>query len=226
VSAAIIGQKLRSQILDFVSNGGTVITETETDSFSELGFYNYPQERPLLNGFGLKEIGKRPSVNYKWEIGIDDQSFKINLPEWINPIKSLDFYADRNDSESLFVRKEYDKGKVIVLPNSLGYIYNNDRYDDFEEMMSLLCKMSDVNSFADFDKDGIFMRTGAAGSSRLLFIGSGEKQKDLQVKLKHKNFSKVVDLLKGKELDIEDDEFAKFKLDLSDYSYSVLECCY
>ena len=55
----IVPPKARQAIVKFLRRGGRVLCEAETDAFDELGFYRYPDERPLMKAIGLHDLGRR-----------------------------------------------------------------------------------------------------------------------------------------------------------------------
>jgi beta-galactosidase len=224
-SSLIVGQELREKIIRFVEMGGTLIVESETDSFTRSGFYNYPQQRPLLKAFGLEEIGKRKLKTSEVKVTIHNNIFNIILPEWINPIKPVSGEIKDLSQESIFVQKKHKEGQIIVLPNSLGCIYDSKPYRDFENMMKNLCGLAKIKPLIESNKEesDLFARVADSNDCKLLFISSPNFKGKMNIKTTMTGYRKVEDLFNKTAVNLTADEELPIKLDFSERSYAVLK---
>ncbi len=225
VSSLIIGEELRDMIIDFVEAGGTLIMESETDSFNDEGFYHYPQQRPLLKAFELKEIGKRNhNISYV-KVTIGTNSFDINLPKWINPVDSVTGELKDFSEASIFVQKKCKKGQVIILPGSIGYLYDNKNYIDFEKMIYSLCEHAKVKPIIETNNINIdlFARICDCEDGKLLFISSPDYKKKINVRIPTLGHRYIEDLFNKSTKDLGNKKDFSITLDFSKQSYTVLK---
>jgi hypothetical protein len=178
-----------SAILKFIRRGGRVLVEAEANSFSPLGFYRYPDERPFMQAIGVHDLGRRQvAMPYALTVEAGAAAFDLDLDDFVTPLvftgKAHVLAVDAND-QPLLVRKSVGKGAAFVLGSFLGMGYHKERRIGLEKLIAHVC--TDAGVSADFDVDAgdgnhlLQWRSGASGKSRLLWIINGGAERSVTV---------------------------------------------
>ncbi len=177
--ALVVPAKTREAILRFLARGGTLLTEAETDAFDGLGFYRYPNERPLMQALGLQDLGRRKmAAGTALSVQLDGQAVAVPADNFLTPLATAgdaEVLAAGEQGEPLLVRRAVGQGTAYVAGTFLGRAYRQARSEGFERLLEHVCLGAGVQrdfEIADSEGDGsgLQWRTGLTGASRLLWI--------------------------------------------------------
>ncbi|OGF51197.1 MAG: hypothetical protein A2231_02215 [Candidatus Firestonebacteria bacterium RIFOXYA2_FULL_40_8] len=169
----IVNEDAKKELLSFVKNGGTIITESELDAYTGLGFYNYTGDRTLAAAFGLSDKGRRElnSKNRAFKIGKN----KLKSDTWVTPLhlEGGKVLAKDTAGNVLAAEKKFGLGKIIALSTFCGKAYAEAPYTDFENFTASASKNAGVESFFELKREkdaNVQWRSGVSGGERLLFL--------------------------------------------------------
>lgn len=230
----VLPDKAREAILAFLRRGGRVYCEAETDAFSPLGFYRYPDERPFMQAIGVQDLGRRELP--------EDATLTALLGEervWLRPnlmftplhAPDADVLATDSQDQPMLVRQQVGEGAAYVCGSFVSMGCLNDRCKGFETLLDHLCRDAGVE--IDFEvrfdgarADDVIVRTGLAGEKkRLLWLINTGTRKQVVV---HDQAGKltsdaVENLATGESLNVAGEAGSRsIELTLPDGGWSVL----
>jgi beta-galactosidase len=117
----IVNPELAGTLLDWTARGGTLLVESEADSYDARGFYRYPQDRPFARALGIVSRGRRPNNGTDLAISLGDFTGRLRTAGWVEPLdpaggKSL---AD-SELGPLAVYRRHGQGHVIAIGTLAG----------------------------------------------------------------------------------------------------------
>jgi beta-galactosidase len=186
--AWIVPDGAREAIEAFVRRGGRILCEAETDSFNELGFYRYPDERPLMQAIGLHDVGRR--------IVEDGETIFIELPggatvdlpvSWATtPLAVGDdaqVFARNGADQPLLARQTVGEGAAWVLGTFAGGPYLRQPVDGaLEALVRAVLDdagvRTDVTVSAGDGDEGLLWRLGRSDGKEMLWVinSGGERR--------------------------------------------------
>ena len=177
--AMVVPEEAREAIVRFLRRGGTVLMEAETDSFDCLGFYRYPDERPLMQAIGLSDLGRRHVQEGQTllaelpgrrdvELDVSWMTTPLNIPG------DAQVLARNPADEPLIARRAVGKGQAWVVGTMLGGPYGKNASGGLETLLTAVLDQAgvrnDLGLTAGDGDEGLLWRTGSAGKKRMLWI--------------------------------------------------------
>jgi beta-galactosidase len=86
----IVNAGLAAGLADWVAAGGTLLVESEADSYDALGFYRYPQDRPFARSVGVLSRGRRPNEGAELAVTIGDLTARLRTAGWVEPLDAAE----------------------------------------------------------------------------------------------------------------------------------------
>jgi len=182
----VLPDETRKAILAFVRAGGRVVFEAETDSFDELGFFRYGDERPLLKALGLVSLGRR-RVDDGETIPVDLAGDQTSLvPEGFitafRAPRTAEVLATDEQDRPLVLRRKLGKGAAYAAGCFFGRSYHRERNEGLERLISHVCDDAGVQPAFDVscgdeasDEETIWRSGRAAGKRMLWIINNGDE---------------------------------------------------
>jgi len=175
--ALVVRPEVAERVRDFVSAGGTLLLEAETDAFTSLGFYRYPgADRPFACEVGVPDMGRRRIDEDHLPVTMGARQLELLCDGWHTPLIAGDaeVLARREDGSPLVVRKTLGDGVVYVVGTFLGRRYAAESYRGFEDFVREIAAgaggVPPITLKADPQEGHLLWRTGLAGKRRLLFV--------------------------------------------------------
>ncbi len=191
----VVDPALGSALVDWVSEGGMLLVESELDAYDELGFYREPGERPFGEALGIQSRGRRtivpPSPTPAWvpsfmettQPEIDPLGFECRVGSWNGTLRTamwleelgregVSVLAEGPDGPVL-VSRAIGRGRVFALGAFAGLAHARQRVPDFEAFVGVLVEEAGARPDLECEeRDGekVQWRTGLAGEGRLLFV--------------------------------------------------------
>lgn len=178
--AVIVDDEASARIAEFVQQGGTVLLEAETGACTSLGFYNgEPADRRLTSALGIEDLGRREFGLAELVLRAERRQLKLKPSTLHAPLKQVkgDKVLAKSGSDVLGLLRSVGKGRVVALGTFLGDPYRAERYTDFEDFVSWLVDLAEVERMLEVKPakaSGDFhWRCGTSGGERLLFLSTG-----------------------------------------------------
>ncbi len=172
--ALVIEPALAAALDRWVRAGGRLVVETEADGYDPAGFYRYPDERPFINGLGLRGTGRRPIDSPSLTVGLDGAEYDLRAASWIEVFDPGDAEVLAIDSRGpAAVLRRVGAGEVLAIGTHAGLAYERDHYPEFEEFVSALVGRAGVRpswSASIQDGDVLQWRFGRSDDVALLFV--------------------------------------------------------
>lgn len=225
---------LVAELKEFVDDGGTIVCESETGAFSPEGFYRYSNERFIYDMIGAEEIGRRDIENGLLSLDMKTHSVELPTYQWLTPIVggTPNKILSKNKDGALVSEYSYGEGKVILLASYLGEAYINFWNSGFEQLITHVCEISDVNDFIEVlsprptQSDFLYVKHGLSKGKRIIFLFFPENFQSAQLMLKSDTpiSGKFTELFSGEYIEaVKDSNGWLLKVDASTYKMSVLE---
>ena len=171
--AMIIEPPLAEALVPWVHAGGTLLLESEPDSYDRLGFYRYPDERPFVNGLGITGRGRRPIRAPLLDFALDGVSGSLRAENWIEVFDDTDEVLGTTEHGPAIVRSGVGAGQVIALGTHAGMAYERERYTDFERFLHAIAESAGARTTIRCsvpDGDRLQWRFGHSGEIPMLFV--------------------------------------------------------
>jgi beta-galactosidase len=172
----VVPGPMGAALAEWVSAGGTLITEAELDAFDELGFYRYPEGRPLACALGLTSCGRRlVGEGTSMHVSLGPRSFELPVAGWLEALgtEAAEVLATSPAGEAVSVRRGLGRGSVVALGSFPGLGYRQKRQPEVEAFVRELAgKVGALPPLAVQPGDGelVQWRLGRSGPDRVLFI--------------------------------------------------------
>lgn len=231
----ILPDAAREAVVAFLKRGGRVLCEADTDAFTELGFYRYPDERPFMQALGLHDLGRRqigqdPSL--PTEIG--ERSLDLLAENFVTPLtagKGAEVLARDERDQPLIVRQPVGQGAAFVVGTFLGRSFWQGKNADLPAFVGHVIRDAGIEPSLDVDAgDGnrtLLWRTGTSGKAHLLWIVNGGPQRTVTVTDRAGllgRMTQVTELTRGQTLEVtKGDAGKRFTLDVPDGGYAVVK---
>lgn len=208
----ILPEATRQAVERFIKRGGVVLSEAETDSFDELGFYRYPDERPFMQAIGIQDLGRRKfdSENPTISAQLDEDTATLMLGNFLTPLKAqppAQVLAADGQGKVLLIGRKVGKGRAHIVGSFLGQNYCKKRNEGFEKLVKHVLDQAGVVTDFDIDagdgNDLIQWRADTTGKARLLWIINGGGKRQVTITDRAKRFGTkpaVTELLSGKSI--------------------------
>jgi beta-galactosidase len=234
--AWIVPDQARLAIEAFLRRGGTILCEAETDSFNPLGFYRYPDERPLMQTIGLHDLGRR-AIHEGQTIGIDlPGGASADLPvSWLTtPLTEPDateVFSRNASDQPLLARRSVGEGTAWVLGTFAGGGYSASTPGGALETLiaSVLDGAGispDLSITAGDGDEGLLWRIGLAEQRHLLWLinaGPARRVKVIDRARRLAGASQLTELVSESNPDIQDTQQGReVQLDLPAEGFAVL----
>lgn len=174
----VVPAAARRAIVKFVRGGGRILVEAEADAFDELGFFRYPDERPLMKALGVQALGRRAMEedSVVWA-DIGGEEAELPADNFLTPLKApatAEVLGVNANDEPLLVRRTVGKGAAFVLGAFLGRAYLRQPNTGLERLIRHVCDDAGLRVSFDVDagdgNDGLAWRSGRTDRGRLLWI--------------------------------------------------------
>jgi beta-galactosidase len=215
----IVDPDLGRDLVDWVRDGGTLLVESELDSYDALGFYRYPEERPFASALGLRSLGRRPIADESLIYELNGLQGSLRFASWVEPTLLEDAQVlDRASHQSgafedsgsgLLMRRRFGRGSVIVVGTFAGLGYTRAEREPGGDLELLLRRLATEAgalpgiSCDHSDGEKVTLRTGIAGGRRLLFVTDEQPGRELRVSVDTELLEEdeSVELLAGSHLE-------------------------
>lgn len=172
--ALVIEPTLAAALTDWVRDGGRLLVESEAGAYDATGFYCYPDERPFMNGFGVRGTGRRPIETPVLTVRLDDDEYPLRAATWVEAFDPADIQVLSSDPLGpAAVIRRFGSGEVLALGTHAGLAYEQDPYPAFEGFVRGLVRRAGVQPswFSSIsDGDTLQWRFGHSGDVPLLFV--------------------------------------------------------
>jgi beta-galactosidase len=182
--AMIVRPVLAAALEDWVQGGGTLLVETETAAFDELGFFIYADERPLPRAFGFRGAGRRPIGNEKAvAFSLGEIAGELPLGGWVEPLHGADAtVVAASEVGPIALLAGIGSGRVLALGTHAGLAYRTARSTGFETFIRGLLQLGDAGSdlsCSEPDGESLQWRFGHSGDTALLFVTNDGEARDV-----------------------------------------------
>lgn len=172
--AMIVEPPLAETLTSWVHAGGTLLLESEADSYDQLGFYRYPGERPFADGLGVSGQGRRPIRSPLLDFTIGGTSGRLRAESWIEAFEATggEVFGTTEHGPAI-VGRRFGAGQVIALGTHAGLAYERERYPDFERFVETIAgRAGALNRIRCSVPDGdvVQWRYGRSGDVPMLFV--------------------------------------------------------
>lgn len=173
------------RLIEWVKQGGCLVTEAECGAVDSAGLYRYPPDRALAHATGLREAGRRYSKSPAIDVEMDGQTFSLPFSNWLTPlipegaapknVSGIQSLA-RNEQGDIVADVALGRGRILLCGAFFGDAYFNDNRPGFEDFIGAVVQRAGiappvrVASPRRSDGPRPFVRTGRSGSQRLLFV--------------------------------------------------------
>ncbi len=205
----LLPESARNAIEAFVDRGGVLLTEAETDAFSETGFYRYTDERPLMQHIGAAEVGRESlSDTGPLRLEIDGESFEIPLKHFAAPFPTDAGKPLARDAagRALILAKPVGQGSVVLLGSFAGRPYYDQRNEGFEALLAHVCSLRGVQGpdlgIAPPGDSHVYFRFGRSGENRLLWLFNQNRDLDVDLSVPVGQARSVRELLSDQDIQI------------------------
>jgi beta-galactosidase len=186
----VINHEFARRLVDWVTAGGTLVTEGSLDAFNEVGLFKFPGKRPLTRALGFSAGGRRKLDGRGIRFKVHGAAGELRVARWREEL------ATEGDSECAprgLLDTSVGAGHVYAIGGFVGLPYWESRYADFEQFVHALAAEADALpeiSCECGDGESLQWRLGHSGGTPLLFVINGGKagaaefmtaRKDLQV---------------------------------------------
>lgn len=171
----IVREETASSLEEWVRAGGTLLVETETGAFNELGFYIYADERPFPRALGFRGLGRRQlDTLTAFEFDLDGVRGAFPVAGWIEPLEAATGarLITLSDQGPITVELDVGSGRVVVVGTHAGLANFRERHGGFETFLREVIRRAGAEpelSCADQDGD-LQWRYGQAFDKKLLFV--------------------------------------------------------
>jgi beta-galactosidase len=225
----VVPPEARKRIVRFLRAGGRVVVEAEADAYDELGWYRYPDERPLANALRVCDVGRRElPEDGRLPATLGGREVELAASGFLTPLdvpRSAEVLSGDADDRPLLVRKPVGDGAAYVVGTFLGGSYRRQRNDGLERLIEAVC--DDAGLQRDFDVDAgdgnelLTWRWGRSGRRRLLWILNGGGERDVTVSGRPLGRTKqAVERVSGRRVKV---ERHRCRLSLPAGAFAVLE---
>jgi len=163
--------------------GGILVTESECAAFSTHGIYRLPEDRFLHDLAGISDVGRRAVAGSHIVLQLEGVPVKLPVRQWLTPMILPEGAHDLSPSGegSLLVDTPAGKGRVIALGSYASDAYEACREAEarsgFEAFVEWTLHRAGIAApvevLSPARREGdrfVFVRTGLAGTHRLLFV--------------------------------------------------------
>ena len=221
----VVDELFGQRLLEWVTAGGTLLTEASVDAFNKVGLFKFPHERPLTRALGFEASGRRRLNQTTLRFDIEDTVGELRPARWLEELKRID--ASDSAPETL-LELEVGAGHVYAVGSFVGVSYWQERYVDFERFMRILLKRANALpqihcSCADGNE--VQWRFGYSGKTPLLFVINERDGREIEFAMNCEALEAemATDLVTGKVYPIvPNGEAASFTLPLSPGGYHIL----
>jgi len=175
----VVEPELTGPLVEWVRAGGTLVVESELDSFDAEGLYRYPDERPFAAALGIRSLGRRP---------LDPESFAFAIPGappgsggelratgWLEPLAAPAGAAvvASGAPGTLAFTAPLGAGRVWAFGTNVGLAYRDRRHPGFERLLASVVErgggLPGLRCDAG-DGEVVQWRAGRSGEDLLLFV--------------------------------------------------------
>ncbi len=175
----IVPDAARKAALRLLRRGGRLLVEAEADAYDALGWYRYPDERPLMRALGLHDLGRRPvGPDPLVAARLGEDVVELPIATMRTPLDvrgKTEALATTPDGEAMLVRRPVGKGAAYVLGGFAGIPYHREFSPGLERLIGHVCADAGVAPAVEIEAgppgaSDVFWRTGTAGKKRLLWL--------------------------------------------------------
>lgn len=227
----VLPRNIKDLLLDFVSNGGRILMEAETDSFNEMGIYNYPDERYIWKALGINDLGRRPLEGFDTIKTLLDEDVVLELNNFVTPLEVNDkteTLARGPDNQPLLIRQKFGNGVAFIIGSFLVRKYMTGGNKGLERFVKFIC--NDAEVFGDFTIEGtsnIICRYGYSGESQLMWLinaGRGDTVSIYDISGRFGNSDHLKDLYNNKSFRISSSQDCrKCEMPIEENGFAVLK---
>ena len=183
----IVPPVMADAVVEWVSAGGTLVTESELDAFDEQGFYRYPEDRPMASALGLRSLGRRSlETDRTLLVGSGAERASVPTAVWL---EALEFERHRG-SRHIGVRRH--RGDPAWIRIGSGHRARHSRrprlprarhegLELFARRTAALAGVAPKLTLSPADGELVQWRSGLSGSTRLLFVTADSSVENLTV---------------------------------------------
>ena len=203
----VVDKEAAVKLLEYVSGGGTLVTESECGAFDECGIYHYPDER-FLGKAGIRELGRRTieGETALIQAAVGGRRFALSGSQWLTPFaaKGVQRWAGYG-KDTLAGEMVAGKGRIIMLGTYLGETYHKKRAAGLEDFLKTICERSGFRAALKGSVGGrgeIYIREGTCAGTRVFFVfcESGAGMATIRADGNLLKFRLLRDLVSGKVL--------------------------
>jgi beta-galactosidase len=164
----VVNPDLPARLVQWVKDGGSLLTEASLDAFDEVALFKYPGERPLPAALGVT-YGARQQLDgtgLEWDLeGVTGTLRPARWQERVGP-------AGEEATGALAIAA-LGKGRVVAAGSFVGLAYWDERYVDFERFIARFAEVADAMPqlcCSVRDGDSVQWRFGLSGGVPMLFV--------------------------------------------------------
>ncbi len=188
----VLTPEAETALLEYLSDGGVLVVESEFGAFNTDGMYLYPNERFLARAAGIEEAGRRELNNETMQVYLTGSRYTVGAEQWLTPYRI-------GGGESLVIERPTGKGKVIGVGSYLGapYYHRSRNFKEefqeaaggFEQLISSLCAKFATSSSVEVMRSELrysrfaHVRRGKSGEKTVLFVFTDEPEKEITLRI-------------------------------------------
>jgi beta-galactosidase len=164
----VVDALLVSRLAEWVSAGGTLLTEASLDAFEDTGLFKYPAERAASTRLGVAFSARRPLDDTFLAFDIAGFRGKLKPARWREEVRQ------QGEAAGNTVQKiSLGQGCVVAVGSFIGVSYWEQRYADFERFIGALIGTAGAApeiSCTVADGEVVQWRFGLSQGQPLLFV--------------------------------------------------------
>jgi beta-galactosidase len=199
----VTGPSLEKALLEFVSQGGTLVCESECGAFSPQGIYRYPEDRFIARATGWCEIGRRTLTQTSIQTSLTGSKLTLDVTQWLTPFR-------KDEETALITEATFGQGKIILCGSYFGDAYLQNRSLDFESFVEGLIHQRGLSQEVEVINPEstpdhfIYIKHGRSQGKRIVFVFFSTTDQTVYLRFREGFFQtdQVSDLITHQSIDL------------------------
>jgi beta-galactosidase len=188
----VLPPEAEEALLDYLSDGGILVVESEFGAFNTSGIYLYPNERFLARTAEIEEAGRRELSTETIKVYLAGSRYTVGAEQWLTPYRI-------GGGESVVIERPVGNGKVIGIGSYLGAPYYRmsrgfrEEFQEgvcgFERLLRTLCSKAGQDPSVEILRSQLrysrfaHVRRGQSENKTVLFVCSDDPNKEITLRI-------------------------------------------
>ncbi|MCK5557434.1 MAG: beta-galactosidase trimerization domain-containing protein, partial [Candidatus Hydrogenedentes bacterium] len=228
----VTDERTEKALAAFVSEGGTLVCESECGAYNPQGLYRYPADRFTSRASGIREVGRRKLDGDSIKAKIGGYDLNLRVTQWLTPWQrgEGEVLAD-GEGGALMVEVPVGKGKLILCGAYLGDAYLQNWTADFEKFVELLVRQAgwepDIEALSPIPEGDsfVYVKSGDSAGKKVVFVFLPAGGDAVHLRFRRNFFpaGRAKDLISGKDIVVSDaGSWQECTFDATEWRFSVL----